>query len=184
MKYSLVQKGIRAERAVKFPHLVDGGKVIDIDCVVRPLLDEEESEVLSYAVGFAKKKGGKPESGDPLFDLGYMRRSISIGVLDKDSPVDAREPFFDGGVEQIMRELSRESVTYLFAVLEAWQDEISPRANRLSDAALISGLQLLANGGSEAETFLDGLGPAMLRSYVRSMARLLLDARAPKSTSG
>ena len=69
MKYADIQKGRRAERALVCP--VPGSET-GLPCVAVPLVGDEESECVSFALKYATERGVKPELaklGDTLYDL-------------------------------------------------------------------------------------------------------------------
>lgn len=168
--------GKRAERAATFPDFVDGADV-DRPCILVPLTGTEDAEVLSFAASYARDKGAtEAKPGDPLYDLGFMAKAVALGVRHPDS----RAPFF-ASAAAVLDELPRETLVYLFAMVEDWQDSCSPSVRKATQDDLLVGVTALALGGTEAERFFDRLSPGMRRTYALFMARRLFDSLAPKS---
>lgn len=187
MKFSQLLKGKRAERGVELPYVDKDGKEQLAPCLLVPLTGLEETEVLRFARDYAKAQGiENPHEGEPLYDLAVMVKSLSIGCLDTDSPKDAREPFFDGGVDQTLAELGREGIAYLYQRLERWQDDCSPQIRRVSANDLLELTVKLAE--AEDDGPFSRLSPGLQWICTRFMARQLLalreDSSPPSSPSG
>jgi len=121
VKFSEVAKGTRAERRTTL-------RVRDTEVAVllRPLSALEETEVTASAIRFAKQRGGETAPGASLYDTGHMVHALSLGVIDPDSPPEARTPFFDGGVDQILSSLDTDSIAVLYQQYRLWQEQTSP----------------------------------------------------------
>jgi hypothetical protein len=171
MKFSTIQKGRRAERAIDLP-----GYEGHVPLLLRPITGQEEADVLRLAFEFAAQKGNeKPSAGDPLYDMGMMVHTLAIACLDTESPPDARTPFFDGGAKQILDELSRESIVHLYERQELWQDECSPYLRRMTSEDLIAKVAEVANSSDDAPFI--GMSPATRWLFTRTTADLLQSYR-------
>jgi hypothetical protein len=175
-----VLRGNRATRATTFPDYEDG-KDIERPCLLVPLTGTEEAEVLSFAAKYAREKGAtEAKAGDPLYDLAFMAKSITVGVKTPEGG-----PFFPS-VQHVLDALPRETVVYVFTLLEDWQDACSPSVRKVTDEELWAGVAALGVGGSEGERFFDRQSPGMRRAYALFMAHLLSTSpahRSPTSSS-
>lgn len=125
-KFGDIKKGTLARRVVELP-LVGGGVTT---VAVVPLMPETEAEILRDAKAYAKAYGVEdPKDGDPHYALGIQIHTIAKACVDPDSPENAPEPFFEGGVSQITDRthgLIRQQIALLYEAQCAWQDELSP----------------------------------------------------------
>ena len=175
MKLSQVQLGTRAERPVEFSY-----RGTTVKLAIRPLVGTEEGLALERTTAYAtEKKAAKVEPGNSLFDLGLMAHTLVLACVDIDSPVDAREPFFDGGIAQVFDLLDTEQIVYLAAQFELWRDECSPSQKRMSADQLIATLYTVAASGSDLP--LRSMAPALLVSCLATTASLLFASHEPKS---
>ena len=181
MKFSSLSLGSRAERSIELPGLSHDGKPVTL--LLRPLTGIEESDVLRRGFEFAIQEGNpKPVPGEQLYDLGVMAHTLAVGCLDPDSPADGRTPFFDGGVDQILKKLGRETIHFLYQRHELWQDECSPYVRNMTADELMTTVQEVAT--SEGEGPFLRMSPATRWIFMRTTARLLLASHAGKSASG
>lgn len=181
MKFSQIQRGKRAERRASFPSLGDDGAVIDAEFVCVPLGGHEEAEALEFAESYAKEHGIKsPSPGMPLYDLGMQIKTLELSMFDVDSPSTARQRFFASTKE--VEGLPRETIVYLFAIVDDWQDQCSPMSHKVNDGSLFVTIHKLGTGGPDAERFLDSCGPGLRRIFTLSMAKLLVTLLGPKSS--
>ena len=98
-KFRDVAEGQLARRAVEFP--LPSGRLVTVAVV--PLFGESEAEILAAARAYAQAHGvPDPKKGDELYEFGIWVHTVVRGVVDPDSPVDNPQPFFDGGVAQIL----------------------------------------------------------------------------------
>lgn len=181
MKFSQIQRGKRAERRASFPSLGDDGAIIEAEFVCVPLGGHEEAEALSFAESYAREHGIKsPSPGMPLYDLGMQIKTLELSMLDVDSPPSARLRFF--GSTKEVESLPRETIVYLFAIVDDWQDQCSPMSHKINDDSLYATIHKLGTGGPDAERFFDSCGPGLRRIFTLSMARLLVTLLGPKSS--
>lgn len=157
------------------------GATVDVD--VRVLLPFEEADVLERARAFAKTKGIEaPSESDPLYDFGLHIHRIAIACVDSESPESAPRPFFDGGIDQILKsqELTRDHIAYLYEQSIAWQDDCSPRLLKLSPEQFVDATGKTAGG--DMLPFLQ-LRPGMQWIFTRTLAGLALSSLPFKSDS-
>jgi hypothetical protein len=183
-KFSKVVLGTRAEKEVKIP-AVDGGEE-SYTALVRPLDGLEEEEVLVRARSRAIEKGlTEPRLGEPIYDMALMVETIAVGVLDIESPKDARQPFFDEGAEQVRQAYGREAISYIYQLQQTWQDEVSPTLLKLDSKATVEAMITIGGPNEvEARRFLEQCRPGLLLSLARSMGMLLYDSLTPRSDFG
>lgn len=170
-----VLRGNRATRATSFPAF-EGGEDVERPCLLVPLTGSEDAEALSYAVTYARAKGAaEPKPGDPLYDKGFMAKAVSLGVRTPEGG-----PFFSGP-EDVLDALPRETMVFLYTLLEDWQDACSPSVRKVTDAQLWEGVAALGTGGTEAERFFDRQSPGMRRIYALFSASQLSASPERKS---
>lgn len=152
-----------------------------VDLVV--LTGAEEAKALELSRARAVTSGiASPGPNEPLYDLAHMVHTLLLGCVDHDSPSTAPVPFFDSA-EQILQNLNRDQIAYLFAQYEHWQDECSPQAKDMTEEGFYSWLVGVAESESPSD-FFEKLRPSILWSYSRTSARLLLISRPGKSALG
>jgi hypothetical protein len=180
VKFSAIQIGARAERTIELPDVLHEGKPVPI--ILRPLTGIEEADALRRGYEFAAQGNAKAEAGDPIYDLGVMVHTLAVGCLDPDSSTEDRKPFFDGGAEQILKQLGRETIHFLYQRHELWQDECSPYTRNMSANDLM--LKVAEVASSIDDGPFTRMSPATRWIFTRTTARLLLDSREDKSVSG
>jgi hypothetical protein len=153
----------------------------DAEVGLRVLTAAELREILTNALADAKQAGVEdPKSGDPIYDQAVMVHTLSVACVDPDNP---DEPFFDGGVPQILESphLGRDGISYLYEQQESWQDICSPRIIRVDDAEFQAIVEEIA--GPDGFGFFYQLRPAMQWTCTHFMACLLLSLQTPSSAS-
>lgn len=152
-----------------------------VDLVV--LTGAEEEKALELARARAVKAGvADPKQNEPLYDLAVMVQTLVLGCVDHESASTSPTPFFDSA-EQVLQNLNRDQITYLFAQHEHWQDEQSPQAKNLSEEQFYAWLVGVAESESPSD-FFEKLRPSILWSYTRTLARLQLISRPDRSEAG
>lgn len=187
MKFSEIVKGVRQDEVIELPHYI--GQPPDakpLECAVRALNDIEEERVLAAAVRRAKSQGAdKAEPGDPLYDLALMVETIAIACLDKDSPTESRQPFFDKGSDQVREFFGREATALIYGKQQSYQDRVGPSIKRLGPIEYYGGFSILGGEDErEARDFFERCSVGLQWSYMRTMAVQLLSSLQPKSSSG
>lgn len=137
---------------------------------LRPLHEEEHLDVLAGALAFARKRGlDKPEDGDDLYEHGKMVHTLALACVDRDSPKDAPAPYFDGGVEQILKSeiMTPEVVGHLYLQQQLLQDEVSPLKKDLTPGEFLAAAITTAKGNM---SFFVNSRPGTLWSFVRTLA--------------
>lgn len=187
-RFSQIVGGTRSEQVFELPPPdgVEANASAPLRCALRPLSGTEEAAALAAARDFAKSKGvERPGPGDPLYDLALMAHTIVLGTVDIDSPAEARTPFFDGGVEQLMAHYGREAIAYIYERHQLWQDQCAPGIKTLSGPEFMDAILTLGGEDEEAAfRFFCRSRPALQWSCVRSTAVTLVRSLLPKSLSG
>ena len=167
MKFSQVLAGKRSERPIEFEH-----RGVVHKTALRPLDGMEESAALARATEYAQsQKALEARPGNSLFDLGYMANVLALACIDTDSPPDARTPYFDN-VSQVLG-LDGETILYLHARHEVWQQECSPTKATLPAGELVNTLIRIVEAQDDGPFSL--LRPGLQWTLLRSTASLLLD---------
>jgi len=183
-RYGQIKKGVRARKRIELP-MMDGSVVA---CDVVPLLSSGDAEILAGARAFAIARGvAEPKDGEPLYELGRWVHTIALGCVDPDSPAHAPQPFFDGGVEQILDPkdgLDRDRIALLYVEQELWQDQCAPSPKGMGAGEFLA--QVLAHAGvpEGADLPLRRWRPVMQQSFVHTMARQLASLLQLKSLIG
>ena len=179
MKFSDVAKGIAAERPVEIQLR---GKLCRP--LVRPLSNDEETDVVAFAIKFAKGKGAPAEEGNAVYDSGLMCQTIALAYLDPESDPKARESFFAGPDE--IRTLDTETIALLYEHQELWQRETSPSKRHVGAGDLMEMVRTLGEDEQDPLARLDDflrLSPPTRWSLVRFMAALLVSSHVLKPRS-
>lgn len=152
---------------------------VEMPCKVRHLMADQEAAILVDARAFAKARGVEdPRPDDPLYLFGMMVSTVLRGFVDADAPADRLEPFFDGGVDQILQHLDQDRIAYLWAVQGAFQDKCSGRAVALTDAEVLARVHAIAAADpTDPGPFAD-LRPFQQQQLLRAMAKLILSLSA------
>lgn len=152
---------------------------------LRALSGLETALVLQRAREFAVARGvPEPKEDDELYQYGKAVWCCLLGCVDPDSNAARPEPFFDGGLDQLLAldGLGRDGILLLAELQEQWQEEVSPSARDLEGKAFEEAVAQLA--GPMGGTFFLNLRPGMRLSLARSMAALLLTLLRGRSPSG
>jgi hypothetical protein len=149
---------------------------VEVPCKVRHLMADQEAAVLVDARAFAKARGVEdPKPDDPLYLFGMMVSTVLRGYLDADAAPGELDPFFDGGVEQILRHLDQDRIAYLWAAQCAFQDTCSGRTVALTDVEVLARVHAIAAADpTDAAPFAD-LRPFQQHQLMRAMAKLTLN---------
>jgi len=184
VKFASLIRGTRAERAAIFPLVRAGGETIECAVLLRPITDAEENDAHAFALAHAKSKGvAEPAPNQPIYDTAYMAHALASGILDPDSPATARTPFF-ADAKEVLDNLTRDQRVFLFELLDAFQDEVSPSVRKMSAEQMLDGCAVLAKGGTEAERFLDRLAPSTLRRFATFTGSQVWSSLERKSPTG
>lgn len=188
-KFADVVAGPRARKGIKLPlpgAQVDpatgewDGDTVDLD--VRAIGDDEYADVLRGAREFAKSKGvDNPAEDDELYERGKMLHTLAIACIDKDSPKEKPEPFFEGWrqIHESPRMIP-EVVAYLYLQQRLWQDEINPLLKPLSPDQYTAAA--IATAGGDMSFFVNSR-PGTQWSFTRFLAAQLLLSLASSSPS-
>jgi hypothetical protein len=190
-KFSDVVAGVRARKPIILPlpgAQVDAstgewlGPVSPLDVIV--LREDQYTDVvLKEALAFARKRGLEtPEDGDPLYERGKMVHTLAITCIDRDSPKDNPQAFFDGGWEQIHKSemMTPEVIGYLYLQQQLWQDEVSPLIKGLTPPEFLAAAIKTAGGDM---SFFVNSRPGVLWSFARTLASQLLSSLTHSSPS-
>ena len=179
-KFALICAGPKAKKRVTVPLRAEP-EPSEIVCFVRPLKGVEDAQVIASAIEFAKSRGvDEPKPGDQLYEFGIWVHTIVLGCLDEEAP---HGPYFDSA-EQVLEHLDRDRIALLFEHQQTWQDECAPRQRAMSSDAFKQLVLEIALQGDDAEIPFAKLQPVLLKSFVRTMARLLATSNELKSSSG
>lgn len=183
-KFSDIAKGALARKPVELPLL--SGRVVTVAVVI--MLGDTEAKVLRDAREFAKEHGlVDPKDGDPLYALGVQVHTIARACLDPDSPEAAPQPFFDGGVKQILdpdHGLDRHRIALLFEQQQAWQHDLAPGPKNLTAVEYFQALLEIKEAPPEAELPFVRWPREAQAGLVRFMASLLFSSPPSKSDGG
>lgn len=148
--------------------------------LVRAVSAFEELEAARTAHEEARKRGmGTPEAGDERFDVPRWAAIVAKAFLDADSPIEGREPYFETVAEVL--DLPLDSISYLFQVQQAWQEEVSPSYKARSIPELIEAVKKVAE--TDGEVFFSRCSPLMQLHLSRFMASRLVSSPSMTSPS-
>jgi len=193
MKYSSIIQGPRLRKTIDLPRpgaSVDPetgawcGPTLKLD--VRPLRPDEHDAVIAKARAYAIANGSTdPGEDDELYQRGKMLHTLAIACVDVDSPANDPQPFFDGGVTQLLssEELTPEVLAYLYEHQQIHQDECSPLLKKQTPAEFAAAVMRTAQGENGDMSFFVSSRPGMRWSFTLSMARLLASSMTLASLS-
>lgn len=191
--FSEVAAGIRARRPILLPlpgATVDeetgewSGPTHPLD--IRALNEGEHDEVLAAALAYCRSKGlERPEEGDAIYERAKMLHTIARACIDRDSPPENPQPFFDGGVEQIQKSevMTPEVIGYLYEQQRLMQDDVAPLKKDMSPAEFFAAAVETAKGNI---SFFVNSQPGMQWNFVRTLASQFiasLESNSHSSTS-
>lgn len=183
-KFKDVAEGQLARRAVEFP--LPSGRLVTVAVV--PLFGESEAEILAAARAYAQAHGvPDPKKGDELYEFGIWVHTVVRGVVDPDSPADAPQPFFDGGVAQILDPrsgLGREWIALLFEAQQAWQDELAPRPKEMGAVEFLQHIMTIVEAPPRAELPFFRWRRVLQDSFLRTLCKTLFAPHPDKSPLG
>ncbi len=183
-KFRDVAEGQLARRAVEFP--LPSGRLVTVAVV--PLFGESEAEILAAARAYAQAHGvPDPKKGDELYEFGIWVHTVVRGVVDPDSPVDNPQPFFDGGVAQILDPrsgLGREWIALLFEAQQAWQDELAPRPKEMGAVEFFQHIMTIVEAPPRTELPFFRWRRVLQDSFLRTLCKTLCAPHPSKSPLG
>ncbi|MGN6103716.1 MAG: hypothetical protein ACTHU0_01300 [Kofleriaceae bacterium] len=198
MKFSNVAQGTRARKRVVISEPAGPNGEPFIECDVVPLKAGDDAKVFEEARKFAAARGvADPKPGQEIYELGLWVHTIARSCLDC-TVTDRQEPYFDGGVEQILHPdqgLMREQIAYLFEQQQAWQNECCPRQLSMNSIELLQFIMQHAEAPDGQDLPFERWPRLTQRTYVRIISaeamnspRIrslcgLLSPEAPSSTS-
>jgi len=177
--FGLIAAGTRARRRVECTTIA--GRAFA--CDLRPVLGADEALVLQRAREFAQARGvAEPKEGEPIYELALSVETLALACVDPD---DGTRPFFDGGSPQILANLDRDRILYLYETLTTWQASFSPREHGLDWGTFVAKVYELATAEeADADAPFARWAPATRGSFMRTLARLYWNSLAAKSPSG
>lgn len=181
MKFSAIIKGAADIRPVD---LALPGLAEPIKVGVRPLSAWEEADVLEKARAFATARGlASPSQNDELYVFGVWANTLLIGCSWLTGE-DAGRPLFES-VEEILKGLDRDRISYLFEQQQRVQEEHGMRKERLTPDEIMRNVHECATKdvGDPSLPFWNW-GPSARASYMHFTANLLLNCMSDKSPRG
>lgn len=150
-----------------------------------PLEPGTRGLVMERGRAYAKEHGLEdPQEGDDLYEYGKAIHTCLLGVVDADSDPRAPEPFFDGGVKQLlgMRELGRDGILVLAEMHEEFTAEVSGQLRKIGEADYERMVEEVA--GPNGFPFWCALQPGLRWSFAHTTALQLRASRPLRSGSG
>jgi hypothetical protein len=150
-----------------------------------PLEPGANGIIMERAREYARQHGlDDPTEDEELYKYGKAIHRVLLGVVDPDSDPSAPEPFFDGGIDQLLklRELGQDGIFVLAEMHETFEEEISSRTRTLSEEDYQTALEEVA--GPNGLPFWFSLRPDTQWSFAHTTAFLLRAALGRKSSSG
>lgn len=182
-RFSKLGKGAIEGDVIDFevrPGVVDRIRVL-------PVLSALDVEIAKRAREFAESKGGKPEKGQPEYEIGIHVFTILFACKDPDSPADKPEPYF-ASAEEILDEkhgLDRSRITLLFEHQMRVQEEYAPKvARNMTAVEFFDLLERTTEADEGAELPLERLPRATQRTAVRGFALLAKSLLLDRSGDG
>ena len=200
MRLRDIEKGKRAIKRIPFRPVkgaVQPGRAPleasadEISLGVRVLTGEETAEVYEKAKADALARGAERwDEEDSSCRLHLMVHMVTAGCVEvPDDPLapvpDEPAPFFDSA-EQLRTStlIGRDNIVYLYDHVEKWQADCGFPERKLTPEQLIGLLMQEAERPENADSPLDRMAPALVRSSFRTMAALYKSSLLGKSASG
>lgn len=181
MKFAALVKGTADVRPVE---LMLPGHEQPIVLGQRPLSAWEEKEVIDRALLMFDPKGlSKPDANDPRYVIAVWAHTLAIACQCMDGE-DKGQPFFADAVE-ILRELDRDRVSYLYEMQQRIQEDHGMRKERMTPDEMMAAVHQIVTEEVGADTLpFWKWGPALRASFMHHLACLLYYSRQDKSHSG
>lgn len=180
MKFAALKKGTADVRPVDLT--LPWGETIRVG--VRPLPGWDDTAVFEKARAFAKARGvEKPSDDDPIYVMGIWVHTLlaSVVVLDGD---DKGEPFF-GDVDEILKGLDRDRISYLYEQQQRVQEDHGMRKDRMTEGEFLAAVHECVQKEADDPTFpFWRWGPTLRITFLRRMAVLLWNSPQGKSLYG
>lgn len=175
MKFSLVTKGIRAEKPIEFT--LEGGE--PCKCVMRAMTGAEEISVAGDAIGIAKKRGVEnPIDGHPIYDVAIWACTLAVTCLDPDSSSERRDPYF-ADAEEVLAGLHTDTIAILFERQQIFQEEVSPRRRAQTFDDLLRMTREFAEANDDGPFVL--WSPLTRKVWARTIAKAVMSSPELKS---
>lgn len=181
MKFSAIIKGKADVRPVD---LMLPGLAEPIKVGVRPLAAWDETDALERARAFAKAKGiDKPDNQDPIYVMGVWINTLAIACVVLEGE-EKGEPFFADTTE-ILKELDRDRISYLFEAQQRVQEDHGCRKTKLTPDQFLAAVHECVTKGVDAEDLpFWKWQPSLLASFIHTLAVLLWNSHQDKSQFG
>lgn len=180
MKFAAIKKGAADVRPVELT--LPWGETVRVG--VRPLAAWDDTSVYEKALAFAKARGVEaPTDEDPVYVMGIWVHTLlaSVTVFEGD---DKGEPFF-GDVDEILKGLDRDRISYLYEQQQRVQEEHGMRQERMTEAQFLAAVHECVRKEEDDPTFpLWRWGPTMRVTFLRRMAVLLWNSPQDKLRFG
>lgn len=150
-----------------------------------PLEPGDRGIVMERGREYARSHGlDSPSEGDDLYEYGKAIHTCLRGVVDPESDPSSPEPFFDGGIEQLLRlrELGRDGILVLAEMHDAFTSEISGQVHHLTDERYQEVLEEVT--GPSGFPFWCSLRPGAQWSFMRTTAFQLRGCLKLRSSGG
>lgn len=180
MKFAALKKGTADVRPVDLT--LPWGETVRVG--VRPLPGWDDTEVFEKARAFAKARGvEKPSDEDPIYVMGIWVHTLlaSVVVFEGD---DKGDPFF-GDVDEILKGLDRDRISYLYEQQQRVQEDHGMRADRMTEAQFLAAVYECVQKEVDDSSFpFWKWGPTLRATFTRRMAVLLWNSLPDKSLPG
>jgi hypothetical protein len=178
MKFAALVKGTADVRPVE---LMLPGREQPIVLGQRALSAWEEKEVIDRALLMFDPKGlSKPDTNDPRYVIAVWAHTLAIACQCMDGE-DKGQPFFADAVE-ILRELDRDRVSYLYEMQQRIQEDHGMRKERMTPDEMMAAVHEIVT----KEVGADDLpfwkwGPSLRASFMHFMASMLFHSAPDRS---
>lgn len=152
-------------------------------CGIRVLLDGEEDNCHRLAEAYSKQQGVEQyDDVHPICVKALRVYLLATACIDPDGDPCAPLLFFGDTVEQAAevlrndpkRNITADTVAYLFERYEIWKDKINPQANTLHDFRLAEAAEKTADNAD----FLVSMRPGLRLKFTHTLAALLVASPA------
>lgn len=175
-------KGLDEERVIELELPGPRGARTSIRLGVRALPGWDETDIRTKALAFAKERGAPADDNDPIYVMGVWVNTILLAYVSVDDE-DKGKPAFDD-VEEILRGLDRDRISYLYEQQALFQEESGARKETLSPGEMVAATMQIARSEVGARDLpFWRWGHTARASYMHFLANLLLRSEAFASLS-
>ena len=180
MKFAALKKGTADVRPVELT--LPWGETVRVG--VRPLPGWDDTAIFEKARAFAKARGvNAPSDEDPVYVMGIWVHTLLVACVVFEGD-DKGEPFF-ADVDEILKGLDRDRISYLYEQQQRVQEDHGMRAERMTEAQFLAAVYECVQKEVDDSSFpFWKWGPTLRATFTQRLARLLWNSPKGKLLHG